>query len=305
MRKFTISIAAILLMASISPTVFGKGITKTLLDLCRESELIVVAEVIRSTPLHEKSASEEGNAVLKINSIVKGEADSEIISCYYWTGMICPYPPNYSVGSTVLAFLNIRNNNNGYYTLGDHHGAKTLSYEGQDIFLTRTIEALDILGTTDRRESKIIEWLVRCAEDPVTRWDGVYELYRNIGISNQFPGSYVNYSKELTSDQIARLYKIVLQTDYFASPEAWIINVIRDSVDERLASLLIKCLKGDVGYSTQFNSEMMTLITEIRDMPEGYRLVEEYNSLKSDDSWIENSKIIIDEFINKAEMAIR
>jgi len=295
----------IALAALASLTVFGKGITKTLMDLCRESELIVVAEVIRSTPLRENNGPDEGCAVLKINTTVKGEADADTISCYYWTRIICPSPPNFIEGSTVLAFLNKRNDNDGYYTLGDGFGAKTLSNEGLDIYLARIKEALNILKTSDRTDDEIIEWVVRCAEESVTRWEGVYELYRNSGMAKQFPDSCVNYSKKLTSDQVARLYDIVLQTDYFASPESWIIGAIRESADDRLASLLIKCLKGEVQYSSQFTSEMMTLISEIRAIPEGYRLVEEYKALIKDDSWRIKSQTIIDEFINLSETAIR
>ena len=77
-------------------------------------------------------------------------------------------------------FLSKGNSENGgsrgAYVLADFNtGIKALVQADIDVYATR-IRDLEAIERRDHTPADIIEWLVQCAEDPVTRWEGAYEL---------------------------------------------------------------------------------------------------------------------------------
>lgn len=79
-------------------------------------------------------------------------------------------------GNTLLLFLK-KGDESDDPTLTDYRdGTKKLSMEHIGIYESRIKELNSIFGAKKIDEAKIVEWLIRCAEDPVTRWEGTFEL---------------------------------------------------------------------------------------------------------------------------------
>ena len=58
-------------------------------------------------------------------------------------------------------------------------GTKKLSMEEIGVYEARIKELSDIFSAKKVDEASIVAWLVRCAEDPVTRWEGTFELLQS------------------------------------------------------------------------------------------------------------------------------
>ncbi|MEO7672940.1 MAG: hypothetical protein ABIU09_02545 [Pyrinomonadaceae bacterium] len=79
-------------------------------------------------------------------------------------------------GDTLLLFLK-NGDEKDAPTLTDYRdGTKKLSMDRIGIYESRIKELNSIFSAKKVDEAKIVEWLVRCAEDPVTRWEGTFEL---------------------------------------------------------------------------------------------------------------------------------
>jgi hypothetical protein len=154
---------------------------QTLRMLTIESELIVSARVEKIVLIKRKDGFNAGIARLNILSIVKGTAESQSVDVYYEPDMICPAPPYYKEGAPVLAFLTRSQRRLGYITAGLSYGAKSLNEREIEVYSERIRELIEIEKQTDpkARRRLLVEWLVRCAEDPVTRWEGAYDLHNS------------------------------------------------------------------------------------------------------------------------------
>lgn len=75
----------------------------------------------------------------------------------------------------LLVFLNKVEGMDGY-EVDMNFGLKKLPDADLDVYVSRIEELGSIMKSGNPGDAEIVEWLVRCAEEPATRWDGTYEL---------------------------------------------------------------------------------------------------------------------------------
>jgi len=147
-------------------------------DLVEESQLVVIAVVEgrRDVPLEEARLLSTRVAVLKVLETLKGEG-APSLEVRYAPEVRCPAPPTYVTGRMVLAFL--KRDKRGYLstsTLSD--GALYPAFDEFPVFRSFIIEAVRLqqLAPGPHRDAARIDWLVRAASEPATRWHGAYGL---------------------------------------------------------------------------------------------------------------------------------
>jgi hypothetical protein len=87
--------------------------------------------------------------------------------------------PRLKRGERYLFFLDPREEGGGYEVNDDDYAIKKLSDEALKVYLERMKELDDITRQEPEDKHAIVEWLVRCAEEPATRWEGAYELHES------------------------------------------------------------------------------------------------------------------------------
>lgn len=186
--------------------------SRPLRRLVIDAEFIVVAAVEKTAIRHEeKDHWASGMATLRISSILKGHRDAKVISVYFAAFVMCPAPARYVEGKTVLAFLNRRKNGEGYRTYALSYGAKTPDNADMKVYVARVKELLAILKEDGGKQTaRTVDWLVRCAEHPATRWEGLRDLVwpthgRRDGKSVTDPA----FHPHLTGPQRARLVAVL------------------------------------------------------------------------------------------------
>ncbi|NTX52960.1 hypothetical protein [Myxococcus sp. CA039A] len=162
----------------------------TLWPLTQEAELIVWADVER-VRIAPRERDEQGMpwdddeiATLKIRETWKGSVrPGERVEVLFSSDIMCPAPPRYEPGRSVIAFLS--NGNGRWWTVGMSYGTRhptnpaDVDAYRRGVTAARGAQARSAppqRKETANSEQEHLDWQVRAALHPATRWDGLYEL---------------------------------------------------------------------------------------------------------------------------------
>ncbi|MBC7909527.1 MAG: hypothetical protein H7Y30_03440 [Pyrinomonadaceae bacterium] len=129
---------------------------------------------------------------LLVSSTLKGEPEP-VVYVHHW--MYREYKDTISSateGEQLLVFLSQNKEDGNYYVDDMSYGIKKLSDAHLKVYVQRIEELASIMKAEKPSDTEIVEWLVRCAEDPVTQWEGAYELAMS------------HYAIEVQTEQAAR-----------------------------------------------------------------------------------------------------
>jgi hypothetical protein len=179
MRAFPIAVPAALLLAStFVPAAHAYPIAPhTLWQLVLESELVLLGQVEHPMPLESKDDDHWRSAIARVRplEVWKGEPTGAVIEIPYPANMICPAPPVYEEGATVLAFLQ-KDEDGTWTTSGLSYGTLYPRAEDVPVFRDLILEAASLQSGYLVRDFARRRWLVRAATHRATRWQGLYEL---------------------------------------------------------------------------------------------------------------------------------
>lgn len=252
---------------------------RPLRKLCMESQFIVIAKVEGLGSVKDEGYS-EGKARLRILEVLKGNISKPVIEVLYSPNMICPAPPEYPKGSTVVAFLDHSRGEKFYTTHGLSYGAKVVDESGLKVYSERISEMLAIIkqGNSPEKEKRIVEWLVRCAEEPVTRWEGAYELSPGGDFMSFYEREQPrDFATLLTKEQRSRLSAALFRSDTISRDEICLISLLQDDEGERLVPFILRYLKKVVDDPPYYTEELMGFISVRMDNEEAIRLTKEYS----------------------------
>ncbi|HET6165167.1 MAG TPA: hypothetical protein VFG37_15965 [Planctomycetota bacterium] len=191
---FVALIALFLVASSTAPSTLYPIEPRPLRRLVSESQFIVTAKVTSPDAKAIRNDQFATDVVLEIDEVLKGKLDTKRIPQTNNLGMICPAPARYDVDTRVLAFLDWEKEY-GFTTHALSYGAKALDDAAMKTYLERVKEELAILVMTDataQRKAQV-EWLVKCCEDPATRWEGAFDLApRGDPITGMFDGNFLD-----------------------------------------------------------------------------------------------------------------
>lgn len=194
-----VGLTILALLASLAPTqkvaACGGPPPRPLRVLYLESDRIVVAHVGETIPLSvsfEYTAS--GNyrkyamkTTLHVTSTIKGEGDHYTINVYHdrwvWSDPESQEGQSeqhdfseYKSDDTLLVFLQLCKDGEGYRVSDTTYAIKKLSDDDLKTYIQRINELAEIMQPEQPDNGRLVEWLVRCAEEPATRWEGAFEL---------------------------------------------------------------------------------------------------------------------------------
>lgn len=282
--------------------------------LILESEVIVWARVepggaaaatsLKST-IPYISIRGSSPAPLRVYKVLKGPAtNGELIEVHYQPDLTCPTPPSFPPGSNVLAFLRAREAR-GYETIGLHYGAKLLSEEEATSYFMRISEFCQIASNHNPAvpatrdpfgvpvpNKAMLEWLVRCVEDPVTRWEGGVELIPTSGLISG-TGTATGLASRLDANQFLRLSNTLFRIQYLSYRDLPLLELFRQHSPRRTIPFLIDYLRAAQQIIPPLNSSTgrdalphpvviswaMSLLAESLDNAEARILLEQWSDL--------------------------
>lgn len=242
----------------------------------------------------------DGLADLYIKEILKGKPDNQQhILVSYETGMICPAPANYPDKKLVIAFLGKEDTSKTYFTYGLSYGSKIMENETElNAFKARITEYIDILKIKSKHKRKLatVEWLVKCAEDKYTRWEGAYELARKGDFMSYYDRSKdEQFYKKLSISQMHRLDSAFFATDTIGYNEMCLANLISKDNYPKLKKHLLKNLSFANYYIA---TDIMKKILEFTPNAELQQIFDEADNLSYSDKDREvKQKKLVDKFV--------
>ena len=253
--------------------------------LYTQSERIVVARAGESSVV-QVTVDEDYKQTLvcttfEVSSTLKGEGEEPLVYVYHslW-GEDTDVSGVFKEGDTLLLFLDRREEGHGYQVDNEEYGVKKLSEDDLKIYVKRIEELAEIMRQEKPDTAQITEWLVRCAEEPATRWDGVFELSNSHEallaskaeksssekdasesaeatdqpdgnetgeqVAEDYDGYYrtdPELARRLTDEQKNRLATALFSTQALTYTEYMIIDMVKDWNDARLAPFLLSQLR--------------------------------------------------------------
>lgn len=178
---------------------------KPLRTLYRLSERIVEGRVIEFRPLEGEENENQGKTAFAVMENLKGDAGDRAINVYHWfsseeadgaTG-------NFRPGETYLLFLENGENeeSDGYRIIDYRHGVKKLSEDDLKVYVKRIEELQWIMRQSEPDPDELVEWLVRCAEERATRWEGAYELSLSFNLAEEEARAAAEKSAKANADE--------------------------------------------------------------------------------------------------------
>ncbi|MCI0489702.1 MAG: carboxypeptidase-like regulatory domain-containing protein [Blastocatellia bacterium] len=258
--------------------------------LYKDSDLVAVARVGESVPVERQEESVLMRTSLAVSSLLKGEDREPVIYAYHWIYDEEQVP--YVSGEKMLVFLNRRKAEEGQEAIDGYEVSdrsfriKKLPDADLSIYTQRIKELAAILQQKKPDIEKIVEWFVRCAEEPATRWEGALELAASAARLHDL--EYVSAPDEendfanlafaalLTPRQKDRLATALFKTETVTERDMKLIDLVKNWNDARFAPFLLSQLRRLEPNPPYFAEEMVTTLADLLDDEEATDFAEEY-----------------------------
>lgn len=274
---------------------------RPLRKLVIESETAIVGNVInvydrkyQGKKKSNRSYREYKIAKIVVKEVLQGEIKNDTIEVIFDPNLTCPYPANYYEKSAIIAFLNI--SGDYYETHAMSYGLKTLDSEGISIYKTLIKEIQEILKINDSIEKNIqtVDWLVKCAENQETRWEGVFELNFTKEFSNDQDNNFKSF---LNDNQLKRLKKAYLSSLEEYHYDFELSDLIYKDNSEEIDAIILEKLKKlpeeDYYYASDYILRLKYKNTSI----EMDKLLDKYYEVQFDNNNVLERNSLVKEFI--------
>lgn len=269
----------------------------TLLRLHRESDVIAIVTAGKSKLVKTETESKQFLTALNVSTLLKGDSAQRAIPFYHWVSDEGTDEDDNQInpGATLLVFLDRRKSDddkpmNGFELSGWSRAVKKLDNAALSVYRQRIEELTPILQRSQAGNAELIEWLVRCIEEPATRWDGALELGRLTAFSplpdqtkkealdEKSIAAIVAQSAEepleleepqspllslLNEGQRARVLNALFSIQELQESDMELVELVRGLDDKRLLPYLVAQLHRLVPEAPELAETLVTAVAEI------------------------------------------
>ncbi|NNT72411.1 hypothetical protein HKT18_09315 [Flavobacterium sp. IMCC34852] len=275
--------------------------------LVSESKHIIVGHVIKvekiTRKINRKQSDTDTFAYIVVNERLQGSIKDDTIKIEFEPGMICPASDMYYENTDVLAFLDEENGK--YATHALSYGSKTLDKEGIAIYKERIQEIQSILKVDNTIEQlkQTVEWLVKCAENHYTQWEGTFELSPDSHFMSFYSRSKApDFELLLSNDQKERLKTALIKSADQSYLDLGLVDLVYEGNENEIDALMLKNLKAlvDEDYNW-FASDYMQRLVHLNNSDEANKLIKDFDDVIMDYDKDKKGKAIILKFISLIE----
>lgn len=298
----------------------------SLLDLYRQSDLVAIADIGRSTVVETEGGEKELKTALHVSWQFKGESNQQFFHFQRWIDGF--HMTTLKPGDRLLVLLRHRESEggkrlDGYEATGWGNSIKELDDGALAIYRQRLEELTALFQRGNPDPADLVEWLVRCVEEPVTREDGVRKLSDGLSLlelqrerekedesqpveaedpagqsegdeedSNEQSGNddWDEMSREslklataLTQDHKIRLANTLFGIAELSEDDMELARLIHQLGDERLAPYLISQLRRVADQAPGYAGSLVYMIAEAVNDEDLRRLADDYDDAAIND----------------------
>jgi hypothetical protein len=276
---------------------------RPLRKLVMESEYIIVGFVSKIyDKKKEKNNWDTKVAKIEILERLQGNIKENTIEISFNPNMICPSPDQYYDSTFVISFLNKIDGK--YYTCALSYGAKTLKQNEIEIYKQRILEIQSLLKIKDKNKQyqEIVEWLVKCAENETTRWEGVFELSPESGFMSYYSEDKIEgYKDVLSKTQNERLKIALLNTETISYNDFGLVDLVYIGNEKQIDEFLLKGLRALTEDDYWLAGSYFNRLKHKNNSIDMKTIIEEYDKIMFEYDNIDEIKKLIDRFIKLIE----
>ncbi len=274
---------------------------RPLRKLIMESDVIITGHV---KGIHEKKAKKDdymggSEAEIVIYEVLQGKLTETTVFLPFNPYMVCPAPPHFTKDTDVLVFLSGKNNALTVHALS--YGVKQLNSEEMEIYKSRIKEMQKILKMEDKDEQFIhtTEWLVKCAENECTRYEGTYELRPGSNFMSFYDRTdNPPYEFSLNADQKLRIKKALLNDSGSSYVDFGLVDLVYPGNEEEIFDLLFNRISHLESNQYWYADEYMKRLCYYKTSPLLQALIVKYDDRKFSDK-DEQLKALIGQFVSE------
>lgn len=272
---------------------------RPLRQLVIESQFIIVGFVVKTFD-KEKVNNDRNSKVARIAVIenLQGNIKMDTIEIAFNPNMICPTPDRYFDSNYVISFINKDKKSGKFYTHALSYGAKTLKMEEIEIYKQRILEIQQIINIKDIEKQRIetVEWLVKCAENETTRWEGTFELNPESNFMSYYSRTKSqDFKKVINAEQKERLKKALLNTKEMI--DFGLVDLVYEGNESQIDELLLTKLKNLNEEEYWIADNFMNILKYKNTSNEMDEVIEEFKKLQFEFDKNLELKMIIEKFI--------
>lgn len=148
------------------------------------------------------------------------------------------------------------------------------------------------------KKAKTIEWLISCATDTNTHWEGIYELSPKSDFMSFYDDgkNRLISKRQLNKKQKLRLRKFLFSLDKLDYSYIGLADIVAKESDEELLNFLIKKLKGSATDKIWNIDFLMARIAKLSDRDDLKEIIKKIDDLDYYDKK-EEAKRLVKKFV--------
>ena len=276
---------------------------RPLRQLVTESQYIIVGYVVKTFD-KKQDKGDWNSKVARIAVIenLQGNIEMDTIEIEFEPNMICPSPDRYFDSTYVISFVDKDKKSGKFRTHALNYGAKTLKKEEIEVYKQRISEIQQILKISDKEKQRneTVEWLVKCAENETTRWEGTFELSPESNFMSYYSRTEnQNFINVINIEQKVRLKKALLNSNEMI--DFGLVDIVYKGNETQIDELLFTKLKNLKKDEYWVADNYMNRLKHKTTSKEVNEIMEEFNKLQFEYEKNDELKKTIEKFIKLIE----
>ena len=276
---------------------------RPLRQLVIESEYIIIGYVVKTFD-KKRNEGDLSSRVARIAVLenLQGNIIKDTIEINFNPNMVCPSPDNYFDSTYVISFVKKDTKSGKFYTHALSYGAKTLEKDEIEIYKQRISEIQQILKIpkTEKQKTETVEWLVKCAENEPTRWEGTYELSPERDFMSDYSQNKMqDFKTMINNDQKARLKKALLNTN--GTVDFGLVDLVYKNNEIEIDKFLLTRLKNLKEDDYWIAEDFMYILKHKNTSNEMNKVLKEFKKLRFEYDKIDELGKTIQKFIKLIE----
>jgi hypothetical protein len=276
---------------------------RPLRQLVTESQFIIVGYVVKTFDKKKDSNNWESRvARIAVLENLQGQINKDTIEIEFVPNMVCPAPDRYFDSTFVISFIDKDEKSSKFYTHALSYGSKTLEKNEIQVYKQRIAEIQQILTITDsiKRRYETVEWLVKCAENETTRWEGTFELSPESNFMSHYSkGKKQNFKNVINTEQKERLKNALLSTTGMIN--FGLVDLVYKDNETQIDNFLLAKLKNLREDEFWVADDFMNRLKHKNTSKEMDRILEKFEKLQFEYDKKEELKMTIEKFIKLIE----
>lgn len=253
---------------------------RPLRKLINEAELIIQGKVIFTGVINTPgSAYDIDYALIKVEEVIQGKIQADTLKVQFYSNLANPEPPVYRTGEEVIAFLDKDKKNETYNTHALSYGLKHFTNkEGIHVYKQRILEMqfINILANGREKDKAIVEWMVRCATNKYTCWEGLYELTPQSYFISDFETEFIRNESFLNTSQRHEIFDALMNKNELTYADIGFFDIALGINDDLMLEKLKKTMEKIKPEDPQFAVAIMERILKLTGDIKLERLYNEY-----------------------------